>query len=1067
LDIKITFSNLRAVNLNLKLNCMKKQFLLIVLFVFVSGFTLLAQTRVITGTITSSVEGEGVIPGVTVTVKGTTIGAITGVDGKYSITVPANATTLVFSYIGMKSKEIEIAGRSVIDGILEADLVGLSEVVVTGVASATSRKTLSITVNKVGEDQLKEVPATSAAGALQGKIAGATIVQASGRPGEAASIRLRGSTALRGSSSPLIIIDGVMVEGTLSDINVDDIASMEVVKGAAASALYGSRAGNGVISIQTKRGSSLAAGESIVTIRNEFGQSQVANKLKVSQHHIYQLQDDYLTEKRYTKYLGVTTYGDLPTHTYADSIGYVVAGGQTLDPNQYMDNPYGVQHDQMALFYKPGNFSTNYASVATNTGKTNFLVAFENTKQSGVVFKSDGFKRQNYRLNVDHQFSKKLKFSTSNLIIKSTTDQGSMDFFSLLQLQPDMNLLANNPNHTAYRLQVDQFGTTINPLYQLANTSNLDTRNRILSSYTFNYTPFTFLTLNAQYSFEKQNNFNSYYRALGYLELSGTLNETRGQLYKSNNNQFSQVAQFTANINKQFGDLVAKMKLSYLYENNKWDDFSTGARDFSVGGIPQFTALDQSTAYNSSGEGEIKAENIFAILDLDYKSKIIGSMLYRRDGASQFGANERYNGYFRFSGAYRLTEDIKIPGIQELKLRAAYGTSGNRPPWYAQYETFNISGGTPVKTNLGNKNLKPSTVTELELAINMEFLNKFEFEFIRAKTDAADQFWPVPLPASSGYQAQWKNMGTLSSWTYEASLGVNVVEKKNLTWKMNIIWDNIKTKITKLNVAPFTTGARGNSGDPGSFYITEGAVFGIFTGERWIRSLAEMQQQITLLSGAGQLYAGKTIADYVLNSDGYVISKGTEGTINETPYKVRSADGNPTALPIGNANAKFHLGFSNTVSFKGITLYALLDWKQGGDIYNLTNQWMYRDNRSVDMDMFGKPDYLKKAVPYFKALYNVATYNSHFVEDGTYVKLRELSLYYAVQPAVLNKVINGFFKEFRFGFIGRNLLTFTNYSGFDPEIGSTEGDGDNTVQAWDEFNYPNFRTISGSIEIKF
>jgi TonB-linked SusC/RagA family outer membrane protein len=1046
---------------------MKKQILLLILFVFAGAPTLLAQAKVVTGTVASSVQGEGVIPGVTVQVKGTTIGAITDVNGKYSINVPENATTLVFSYVGMKSQEVQIGGRTSIDVSLESDVLGLNEVIVTGVASATSRKNLTITVNKVGEEALKEVPATSAASALQGKIAGATIVQASGRPGEAASIRLRGSTALRGSSDPLIILDGVMVEGTLSDINVDDISSMEVVKGAAASALYGSRAGNGVIAISTKRGNGLMAGQSIVTIRNEFGQSQVARKMPVSQHHIYQLQDDWESEDRYTKYLGVTTYGDLSSHTYADSIGYVVAGGQTLDPDQYMDNPYGVVHDQLDLFYKPGNFSTNYVSIATNTGKTNFLVGFENTKQTGVVFKAEGFHRQNYRLNIDHQFSNKLKFSTSNLIIKSTTDQGSMDFFSLLQLQPDMNLLANNPNHTPYRLQVDQFGTTINPLYQLANTSNMDTRNRILSSYTFNYTPFTFLTLNAQYNFERQNNYNSFYRALGYLELSGTLNETGGQLYKYSGTQFSQVAQFTANINKKFGDLIAKMKLSYLYENNKWDGFSTGARDFSVGGIPHFTALDQSTAYNSSGQGEIKAENVFAILDLDYKSKFIASMLYRRDGASQFGENERYNDYFRISGAYRLSEDFKIPGIQEWKVRAAYGTSGNRPPWNAQYETFNISGGTPVKVQLGNMNLKPSTVKELELATNIEFLDRFEFEFIHAKTNAEDQFWPVPLPASSGYQSQWKNMGTLTSWTYEATLGMSIAEKGDFTWKSNIIWDNIKTKITKLNVAPFTTGARGNAGDPGSFFITEGATFGVFNGETWVRSLDVMQQQLVLLGGAGQAYADKSIDDFVVNSDGYVIPKGTEGTINEVPVKLLQEDGNPAKVDIGNANAKFHLGFSNTISYKGISLYALIDWKQGGDIYNLTNQWMYRDNRSADMDMFGVADHLKKAVPYYKALYNVATYNSHFVEDGTYVKLREVSLYYSVPKTAMSSVLKGFFKEIRFGLVGRNLLTFTNYSGFDPEIGSSEGSGDNTVQAWDEFNYPNYRTFSGSLQIQF
>jgi TonB-linked SusC/RagA family outer membrane protein len=1044
---------------------MKKK-LLLFLFVLSAVFstTAISQTVKIQGKVTSADDGLS-LPGVSVVAVNTTFGAITDAQGNYSIIVPANTAKLRFSFIGFKTVEEPINNRTEINAVLASDLFNIDEVIVSAVATGTTKKNLSITVNKVGDDQLKEVPATSAAGALQGKIAGVTIVQASGRPGEAASIRLRGSTALRGSSSPLIIVDGVMIEGTLSDINVDDIASMEVVKGAAASSLYGSRAGNGVIAIATKRGLGLASGQTTVTVRNEYGQSKIAREMPVSTHHYYLLQDDYASEKRYTKYLGVTTYGDLPAHTNADSVGYVIAGGQTIDPNHYMDNPYGVVHDQLNLFYQPGNFSTNYVSVATNTGRTNFMVSWENSKQTGVVFKTKGYKRQNFRINLDHKFTDKLLFSTSNLIIKSYTDQGSMDFFSLLQLQPDMDLNAKNFNGTPYRLNVDQFGTTVNPLYYLANTQNDDARNRILSSYNLTYNVLPFLSLTGQYSFERQLNTSGFYRALGFLDLTSTVVETKGQLSKSFGNEFSQVAQFTVNFNKEIGDFTTKAKVSYLYENDHWDGYSTGARNFSVAGVPEFTAMDQSTAYNSSYEGQIKAENIFGILDIDYKSKYIGSFLYRRDGASQFGANERYNSYFRVSGAYRVTQDITIPGISELKLRASYGTSGNRPPWNAQYETFNISGGTPTKSQLGNKNLKPSTVRELELALNMEFLKRFEFEFIRAKTDAEDQFWPVPLAASKGYKTQWQNMGTLTSWTYEASLGIKIVNQNDFNWRMNVIWDNIRQKITKLNVAPFTTGARGNSGDPGVMYITEGALFGVFTGERWVRSLDDMAKQLELLSAS--TYAGKTINDYTTNSDGYVIPVGTEGTSAEKPIKFLKEDGNPASVQIGNANADFHLSVANTLSYKGISVYALVDWKQGGDIYNLTNQWMYRDNRSADMDMFGKPDYLKKTYDYYQALYNVATYNSHFVEDGTYVKLRELSIYYGFQPSLLNKVIKGFFKEFRFGVIGRNLLTLTNYSGFDPEVGTTEGDGDNTVQAWDEFNYPNFRTMSVSLEFKF
>lgn len=944
----------------------------------------------------------------------------------------------------------------------------MEEVVVSGVASGTPRKKLSVTVARIDEKDLKEVPATSVAGALQGKIAGVKIVQGSGRPGSAASIRLRGATAIRGSQAPLIILDGVLLEGTLADINVDDIASMEVVKGAAASALYGSRAGNGVIVISTLRGKGLALNQTVVTIRNEFGEQRIAKKYPVATHHPYTLADDWATENRYTKYKGVVMYGDLPAHTNNDSIGVLVSGSRNLDPDHFMDNPYGVVYDQLADFYKPGTFSTNYVSVASNTEKTNFMASFENSKQQGVVFAADGYKRQNFRLNIDHQFTDKFKFSTSNLVIKSYSDQSDMDFFSLLHLLPDMNLHAKNPDGSDYRLRVDQFGTTENPLYALNNTDDYDERNRIISSYNLQYIPVPWLTLEGQYSFEKQNNYEGFYRAKGYITLgSYETGGTDGQMWKRSVQQLAQTVQLTANFNKQFGDFTTKAKFSYLYEDNHYERFRTGSRIFSVTGIPRFDVLDQSAAWNDSWEWDIRAENIFGILDVDYKSKYIGSFLYRYDGASQFGADERWNPYFRVSGAYRITEDVTIPGIDELKIRAAYGTSGNRPPWNAQYETFNIEGGSPVKIQLGNSKLKPSTIKEMEIATNIEFLKRFEAELIYSKTDAEDQFWPVPLAASQGYRWQWLNMGTLTSWSYEATLGASVFESKDFSWRANITWDKNYTKITKLDVAPFTMGATGNTGDPGSFLIEEGAIFGEVTGQKFIRSMDEMASQIALLSDAGEAYADMTINDFTLNSDGYVIVNGTEGTILESITILKDEDGNAKAVVIGDANADFNLTFSNNINYKGFSLYLLLDWKKGGDIYNLTNQWNYRDLVAADQDMFGKPENEKKAFDYYQSIYNVAAHSSHFVEDGTYIKIREMSLYYSVNKELLGNLTNGFLKELRLGVIGRNLYTFTNYSGFDPEIGSDEGYGDVTLNAYDEFDYPNYRTISGSIQIKF
>jgi TonB-linked SusC/RagA family outer membrane protein len=1035
---------------------MKKISVLFTVLVFFGFQFLQAQTQQITGTITSSEDGLPV-PGANIIVKGTTVGTVTDIDGQYVLAAPANATILEYSFVGLKTQEVSIDGRSVIDVILEPDQFNLDEVIVSGVASGTPRKKMSVSVAKVSEKQLKEAPATSAASALQGKVAGVTVVQATGNPGSAASIRLRGATAIRGSSAPLIIVDGVQIEGTLADINVDDIASMEVVKGAAASALYGSKAGNGVVVISTKRGRSLGKGQTIVTLRGEYGTSQLAKEMPIAQHHAYKLADDWASETRYTKYANTSIYGDQSGQTNPDSIGILLDGSLLGEDDHYLDNPFGRYSDHIADFFSGGNYSTFYASVMSNMDKTNFNISYENSHQQGIIYQVNGFKRQNFRFNVDHRFSDKFSVSLSNLYANSETDNSSLDFFSLLHLTPDMDLYRKNIDGTPYYLLVDQFGTTDNPLYPISQTDNISNRSRFLGAYSFTYNPTDWLKFDGAYSFEKQDNRGSFYRPYGYLT-RGSYNSggTKGRMSKNYGTELAQAFQVTVNFNKQFGDFTTKAKISYRWEDDTWSGFNTGSRDFKVRGVPDFSAIDQDKAYNGSYTGQTIAENIFGILDVDYKAKYIGSVLYRYDGASQFGANERWQPYYRVSGAWRISEDFNIPGISELKIRASHGTSGQRPPWNARYETYSLSGGNVTKNTLGNADLKPSKIIETEVGLNVEFLKRFDFEFVYSKTDAEDQHYPVPLPASAGFAYQWQNMGTLSSNVFEATLGAHLISSQNFTWNMNITFDRIRQEVTKLNVAPFTMGARGNSTSPGAYYIAEGFIFGTIYGERFLRSLDEMADQLER-TGSEQ-----TIDDYTINSDGYVIPAGTEGTRFEKVFVQTDDDGNPLNQQIGDANPDFRVGFANTFSLYGFTLYTLIDWKQGGDIYNLTNQWMYRDNIGAEMDMYGVPEYKKKTYDYYQSIYNVASPSSHFVEDGTYVKLREVSLYYSIDKEFFN-----FFKHLRIGVIGRNLITWTNYTGYDPEVGSSEGAGDSTIQAWDEFRYPNFRTFSGSIELKF
>jgi TonB-linked SusC/RagA family outer membrane protein len=1015
-------------------------FLQLVFFLYIT----LGQTTTISGTVTSSDDGLPV-PGASIIIKGTTIGTTTDTDGVYSLDVPEGTQFLIFSFIGMKTQDISIDGRSTIDVVFLPDIFGLDEVIVSGMASGTPQKKLSITVGKVGEKELKEVPATSPAAALQGKLTGVTIVSARGNPGEAPAIRLRGSTSLLGNQAPLIIVDGVMIEGTLADINIDDIESIEVVKGAAASALYGSRAGSGVIVISSKRGKGLARGQTLVTVRNEYGQSSLAKKVDFAKHHPYKLKVG-TTEDRFTDYEGITFY----TGPNQDSIGIVLGGNRVIEEDHYADNPFSKIYDNQELMYQPGHFYTNYISVQHNADKTNFMASFENSSQEGIIFGTNGYQRQNFRLNLDHWFTEKLAFSASSLVAKSFTDDPEVDFFALQLIPPDVDITAKNPDGSPYRVIVNDFSVENNPLYPAMNQRGERIRNRVLGSYEVKYNPTNWLRLNANYAFERQDKRYSWIRDKGFItRWTYNIGGTDGEMYKSYDHELTYTVQFTANLNKMFGDFTTKAKISYLYENDHWEGFEAGGVDFSVKGVEDLDLTDNAKAYHGSYSGDIRAENVFGIVDIDYKEKYIFSGLMRYDGASQFGANERWNPYFRISGAYRLTEDIKIPGVQELKVRAAYGTSGERPPWYARYETYSVSGGSVSKGRLGNENLKPSTIKELELALNVEFLNRFEFEFTYSQTDATNAFATAPFPASAGWTSQWRNIGTLSSNSYEASLNARIVDGDNITWESTLLFDRIRQWISKLDIAPFTVAT-------GMYYYEEGLEFGTMFGDKFIRSLDELVLQ---------LRPEENITDYTINSDGYVILKGTEGTIYEAPVKLKDSEyGLIKKIPVGDANPDFNLRWSNTFSWKGLSLYVLVDWKQGGDIYNMTRSWAYRDNRGAEMDQHGKPENRKKTIDYYQVLYNVNAVNNHFVENGTYVKIREIALYYSIGRNQLSGFLKGFFKSIRVGTTGRNLFTFTNYTGYDPEVALTNYA---TNLPTDNFSYPNFRTYTGTLEFTF
>ncbi|HPR31682.1 MAG TPA: TonB-dependent receptor [Prolixibacteraceae bacterium] len=510
------------------------------------------------------------------------------------------------------------------------------------------------------------------------------------------------------------------------------------------------------------------------------------------------------------------------------------------------------------------------------------------------------------------------------------------------------------------------------------------------------------------------------------------------------------------NFSNKFGDLSVKAKLSYLYENEVFESFESYGYDFGVKGIPSFDAIKEGQFTATSFQSQVVSNNFFGIAYLDYKDKYIFDGMFRYDGSSLFGSEERWQPYFRVSGAWRISEDIKIPGIDELKIRSAYGTAGQRPHLFAmQYEVMSIDGGISSKQQLGNKNLRPAKSAEFEVGLNIDFLKRFRFEVVYSKTTTDDQFLEVPLASHlGGWLTQWQNAGALESDIWEASLEMNLVNKKDFRWDARFVFDKGTSMITRLDVPPYQYGPEGQEANK-CFYVKEGEKFGVMYGYDWVRTLDQMQ---------AQMVEGDDINNYTVNSDGYVIRQGTEGTANEKPIKLLDEEGNALFGKIGDINPDFKLGFSNTITWKGLSLYFLLDWKQGGQIYNKSAQWLTRDDRHGMMDQFGKPENQKKAIPYYKEFYDVNSFNSFWVEDGTFLKLREVSVAYTIGQSALSKSGKGFIKGIKVGFIGRNLLTFTNYSGYDPEVMTTNG---TQYFYYDFMGYPNYRSYSLSLELKF
>jgi TonB-linked SusC/RagA family outer membrane protein len=1027
------------------------------------------------------------------------VGTATADNGNYTLVVGANYLTgramtvqaRAIGYTPITRTVTLAAGTTTQDFQLVRDPLRLDAVIVTGVAQATEANRLGFAVGRVDEAQLKEVPAVNPIQALAGKVSAARVTTGSGMPGSETNVRLRSATSLSpgANNAPLIVVDGVITKSGLADLNSEDIESIEVLKGPASAGIYGSDAAAGVINIVTKRGRNASEGRSMVTLRNEVGTSSLDRRLGLNQ-----------STNCITRVTNAQGQQDFPR----DANGRVT--GCTL--SDFYNQPYPAAasfRDQQDAIVGSGQFYSNYISIARRAGSTNFQTSFENLHNGGIIdvpgVDLHGLTRRNVRLNVDHYLRDNLDLSVGGFFNSSSNQilaQGAgSPFFSTLLMPPDVDLMGANKNGTAFRVDAGTLGATrstdANPLYTLATSQNTEARTRVQGSFHGQYRPMTWLSFDGNYGYDRNQYDDKSYRPKGFLN-TGVVPQG-GSLATAEGAVTAQNASVIGAITHTLGDNVnAIFRGSYLFEDEHQNFTNASGSNFGAAGVPTLGNLDPATRNFGSSEATIRARNVFgqAVFDIAERFNIDG--LVRRDGSSLFGPDARYRTFYRATGSYLVSRDLDLPAIDEFRLRASRGTAGLRPPFNAQYETFTIQGGQIIPGILGNRNLKPAYATETEAGFNLAFLKRATLEYTYSKKITTDQVLPVPLSSINGFSLQYQNAGTITGNTHEMAFGLVLLERPDVSWRVNLTGDRTRQTVTDLNVAPFRFGAgcganlnqcsngAGQSSDV--FLIKKGETLGAMYGTHWVRTCAELQ--------VSQPTAN--CAQYSNNADGLLTLTANQGTKNEAPIKFADATGN-TSVKIGDANPSWSGGLTSNLAWKGFSFYGVIDRVNGGSIYNLPRQWLNRaEFRAAEVDQAGKGR-VNPVNPttgafdpacqgtgncmitsdYYAKINDANTASDWFVEEGTYTKLRELSVGYSLTPSQLSATrLNRYVQNLRLSLVGRNLMTWSKYSGMDPEIsavgsvqgtGSTQGVGDPTIFRLDSFGYPNFRTFSFLFEI--
>lgn len=1022
----------------------KKRYLFILQLCFFSISSALAQSITVQGKVTD--EGGTALPGVTVLLKGTSTAAPTGADGTYSINVPNGSGTLVFSYIGFQYKEVPINNRSTVNVQLGADTKALEEVVVVGYGSQL-KKEVTGAVQTISTKEIKDIPVSQVTQKLQGRLAGVQINQTTGKPGQGMSVRIRGQLSVTGGSDPLYVVDGFPITGGIGAINPNEIQDITILKDAASTSLYGSRAANGVVLITTKQGT---PGQTNVSFSAYRGIQKVPERGRIDM-------------------LEAVEFAQFKKEYYEDA-------GQPVpeifqDPSIYE----GKNNDWYGALLRTAPIQSYDLSITSNKDRLNTALVVGVFDQEGVVINNE-YKRYSARLNSDYEVSDKVRIGLNiapSYVFDNTPrtdgDRGTGILFNALHTWPIMPIYDENGELTFYNNLPPETGNIyaypnwVRSAQELVNETETIS---LLSNAYVQYEPIEGLVLKSTFNVETNNSEFFFFNPSTATSSINTPIPTTAVSIRDNYKSLTWLNENLATYTKSFGEHNFELLGGFTNQRFRFDRTRIQADTYADDRLPTVQAgLNINRGGTYSGVEEWSLTSFLSRLTYNYKGKYLFSAAVRSDGSSRFGKENRWGVFPSASVGWIMSDEAFLQDVSQVsfaKVRASYGVTGNNNIGnYTQYalvnNTVNAAFGSTVApgavvTSLANNNLGWETTKQFDVGLDLGLFNdRIQFIYDFYKKTTTNLLYSVQVPQESGFSNFNDNIGEIDFWGHEFALITRNTEGK-FSWTTNANISFNRNEVVAL--------AEGIDRVYGTFHITQvGQPFGQFYG--LVKEGLYMNEED--LNNSPQVPGRSTVGSIKLkdiNGDGIITYGGDndDRTIIGSPF--------PDFI-YGITNnfqyGKFDLSIVGSGSYGNQLLVRHLYSTANLDgVFNLVEgvKYRFRSEENPGKGMFGttvgggnvtgiERDWM----------------SSHFIEDASYFTIKNITLGYTFGT------ISKFIKSARLYASVQQAYVFTNYEGGpNPETsgnGAGNGDGGNLSQGIDLSNYPVPRTYTLGVNVNF